>query len=81
MLILTHKSGQRLAIHLQGTLNPATSIGELFRVAPIEVIVGRIDGNKVRIRINARPDLLIVRTELANEVVQDTGRKRGKRTG
>ena len=78
MLILTRKSGQMLTIHLQGTLDPATPIGELFRAGPIEVIVGRIDGDKVRIGINAHPDLLIARSERETEEVRDVGVKRGQ---
>lgn len=63
MLILTRKPGQMLTIHPQGTLDPATPIGELFRAGPIEVIVSRIYGDKVRIGINAHPGLLITRSE------------------
>jgi sRNA-binding carbon storage regulator CsrA len=67
MLILTRKSGQMLTIHPQGTLDLTTPIGELFRAGPIEVIVSRIDGDKVRIGINAHPDLLIARSERETE--------------
>ena len=63
MLILTRRSGQMLTIHPQETLDLATPIGDLFRAGPIEVIVSRIDGDKVRIGINAHPDLLIARSE------------------
>ena len=63
MLILTRRSGQMLTIHPHATLDPATTIGELFRAGPIEVLVSRIDGDKVRIGINAHPELLITRCE------------------
>ena len=63
MLILTHKPGQMLTIHPQGTLDPGTTVGELFRAGPIEVVVSRICGDKVRIGINAHPGLLITRSE------------------
>ena len=81
MLVLTRKSGQRLTINLQGSLDPATPIGELFRAGPIEVIVGRIDGDKVRIGINAHQDLLITRGKRGMTETEDSGRKRGKRAG
>ena len=80
MLILTRRSGQMLTIHPQETLDLATPIGDLFRAGPIEVIVSRIDGDKVRIGINAHPDLLIARSERETEEASDAGAKRGQRT-
>jgi hypothetical protein len=69
-----------LTIHPQGTLDLATPIGELFRAGPIEVIVSRIDGDKVRIGINAHPDLLITRSERGTEGTAGGGHRRRKRT-
>ena len=81
MLVLTRRPGQRLTIHLQGNVDPATPIGELFAAGPIEVIVGRIEGDRVRIGINAHPDLAIARCEREPEGAPGVMTKRRRRAG
>ena len=78
MLTLTRKLGQVLRIAPLPSLDPATPVGELFRMGPIEVMVMRIEGNHVRLGIKAPASLLIVRNELVGEKEQDIGRKRRK---
>ena len=78
MLTLTRKLGQVLRIAPLQSVDPATTIGELFRAGPIEIMVMRIDGNHVRLGIKAPASLLIVRDELEERKEQDIGRKRKK---
>lgn len=78
MLTLTRKLGQVLRIAPLQSVDPATTIGELFRTGPIEVMVMRIEGNHVRLGIKAPSSLLIVRDELEEEKERDIGRKRKK---
>lgn len=63
MLILTRKPGQLLTISPKGCLSPTTTVAELFRDGPIEILVSRIDDGQVRIGIQAHPDLLIARDD------------------
>ena len=63
MLILTRKPGQLLTISPKSSLNPATTIADLFRDGPIEVLVSRIDDGQVRIGIHAHPGLQIERDD------------------
>lgn len=78
MLTLTRKLGQVLRIAPLPSIDPATPIGELFQMGPIEVMVMRIEGKHVRLGIKAPASLLIVRDELVGEKEQDIGRKRKK---
>jgi sRNA-binding carbon storage regulator CsrA len=75
MLILTRKPGQLLTISPKSSLNPATSIADLFRDGPIEILVSRIDDGQVRIGIHAHPDLLIVRDDREVDEFQDIDRR------
>ncbi|OGI55763.1 MAG: hypothetical protein A2V58_09210 [Candidatus Muproteobacteria bacterium RBG_19FT_COMBO_61_10] len=76
MLILTRKPGQLLTISPKSSLNPATSIAELFCDGPIEILVSRIDDGQVRIGIQAHPGLLIARDDRETEEPQDSDGRR-----
>ena len=80
MLILTRKPGQLLTISPKGSLNPATSIAELFRDGPIEILVSRIDDGQVRIGIHAHPGLLIVRDDREDDKLPDIDHRRDSRS-
>ena len=64
MLILTRRVGQSFIIGPGSTLDPAMSIGELFRQGPIEVCVSAVSGGRVKLSIVADRRLLILREEL-----------------
>lgn len=64
MLILTRKPGQRVRIEPDASLDPGTPIGELFASGPIEVVVTRVAGHRVRIGIIAPSGLTILREEI-----------------
>jgi sRNA-binding carbon storage regulator CsrA len=74
MLILSRKPGQLLTISPKSSLSPATSIAELFRDGPIEILVSRIDDGQVRIGIHAHPDLLIARDDRTTDKPRDNDR-------
>lgn len=68
MLILTRKSGQRIRIEPAPALDPGTPIGELFAAGPIEVIVTRVAGHRVRLGLVAPAGLIILREEICETV-------------
>ena len=64
MLILTRKPGQSLKIQPAAELPLTTPVGEFFADRPIEIVVQRVQGQQVRIGIQAHEGLLILRDEL-----------------
>jgi sRNA-binding carbon storage regulator CsrA len=64
MLILTRRMNQGFVIGPGPTLDPATSVAELFRAGPIEITVGQIRGTRVKFAVLADSRLLILRKEL-----------------
>jgi len=64
MLILTRKPGQIIKIQPAAELPLTTPVGALFAEGPIEIVVQRIQGQQVRIGIQAHDRLLILREEL-----------------
>jgi sRNA-binding carbon storage regulator CsrA len=80
MLILTRKPGQVLKIFPKNSLNPATTVAELFCDGPIEVLVSRIDDGQVRIGVHAHPDLLIARDDIEADKLQEIDRRRNYQT-
>jgi len=64
MLILTRKPGQIIKIQPAADLSLTTPVGALFADGPIEIVVQRIQGQQVRIGIQAHEGFLILREEL-----------------
>jgi len=64
MLVLTRKPGESIRIAPSASLDPETTAGELFAAGPIEVHVGRIEGENVRLGIQADLRLVILRNEV-----------------
>jgi len=64
MLILSRKPGQILKIQPVSDLPLTTPVGALFAEGPIEIVVQKIQGQQVRIGIQADDRLLIFREEL-----------------
>ena len=64
MLILTRKPGQILKIQPAAGLPLTTPVGALFAEGPIEIVVQRVQGQQVRIGIQAHDRFLILREEL-----------------
>ncbi|BAU49474.1 hypothetical protein SVA_2926 [Sulfurifustis variabilis] len=68
MLILTRKRGQRVRIEPAAALDPRTPVGELFAAGPIELLVTRVSGGRVRLGIVAPAGLVILREEICETV-------------
>ncbi len=64
MLVLTRKPGQAIQIDLMEDLDPQTPVGELFQTGPIEIIIGGIRGDQVKLGIHADSRFRILRDEL-----------------
>ena len=64
MLILTRELGQSLSIHPHPTLNPGTSVEQLFTGGPISVQVLGVQGPQVRLGVDAPAGLSILRDAL-----------------
>lgn len=65
MLVLTRRSGQSIRLAPDPALDPATPVGEFFRDGPIQIHVGQVGSNRVRIGIEAHPNIVILRDELS----------------
>jgi carbon storage regulator CsrA len=79
MLVLTRHPGQRITLQPRASLRPATPIGRVFADGPIEILVSRIEGDRVRIGIKAPADLVIHRAEVGEgrDVVEVDGEAAG----
>jgi sRNA-binding carbon storage regulator CsrA len=64
MLMLTRKPGQLLLIEPVEDLPPETTVGDLFRAGPIQIVVSKIDGRQVCLGIEAPASLGVWRQEL-----------------
>lgn len=64
MLVLTRRPGESIRIITSKSLDPRTTIGELFADGPIEVHVSSVAGERVRIGIEADDRLVILRNDL-----------------
>ena len=71
MLILTRQPGQSLSIYPQPTLDPGTSVEQVFAEGPIHVQVLGVQGLQVRLGVAAPAELCILREELSPRVVVD----------
>lgn len=69
MLILTRKPGQRIRIEPSPALDPDIRIAELFAAGPIEVVVTRVAGHRVRLGLVAPAGLVILREEICETVL------------
>ncbi len=67
MLVLTRRPGEAIRIAPSKSLDPKTTVAELFAAGPIEVFVGNIEGRQVKIGIQADRRLVILRDELVDE--------------
>ena len=66
MLIITRRVSQSFIILPDPGLDPATRIGELFQKQPIEVLIARVSGTRVKLSISADERLLVLREELCH---------------
>jgi hypothetical protein len=64
VLILTRKPGQRIRIEPAAGLDPGTTVGELLAAGPIEIVVTRVTGHRVRLGITAPAGFVILREEI-----------------
>lgn len=64
MLVLTRKLGESLRIYLSDTVDPELSARALFAPGPIEIMVVRFSGSQVKIGVGARPEFVVLRSEL-----------------
>lgn len=67
MLVLGRRVGEVVRISLADGVSPQTTIGDLFRSGPIELVVTRITGKEVKIGIEADPRFKILRAELVGK--------------
>ncbi|MBI1194496.1 MAG: hypothetical protein GC138_01435 [Gammaproteobacteria bacterium] len=71
MLVLTRRQGEYVLVY-PSNIDSTMTVAELFRDGPIEVHVGSINKNQVRLNIKAPGELTILRNELVNEPVKQT---------
>jgi len=64
MLAITRREEESLVIYPSLNIDPNTTVAELFKGGPIEIIVTKIQGGQVRLGINAPKSLTIMRSEL-----------------
>ncbi len=64
MLTLSRQEGESLFIDLEDSVDPNTTVGELFADGPIEILVSQIKRGSVKIGIEAPGEINIVRGEL-----------------
>ena len=67
MLVLTRKLGESLRIYLSDAVDDKLSARELFATGPIEIMVVRFSGSQVKIGVAARPEFVVLRSELDRE--------------
>jgi|GEM_PF-624585 len=71
MLVLTRRQGEYVLVY-PSNIDSTMTVAELFRDGPIEVHVGSINKNQVRLSIKAPGELTILRNELVNEPLKQT---------
>ncbi len=67
MLVLTRKLGESLRVYLSEAVDPQFTARELFAAGPIEIMVVRFSGSQVKIGVAARPEFVVLRSELDRE--------------
>lgn len=67
MLVLTRKLGESLRIYLSNAVDSTLTARELFAPGPIEIMVVRFSGSQVKIGVGARPEFVVLRSELDRE--------------
>ncbi len=70
MLVLTRRQGEYVLVY-PSDIDPKMTVAELFRDGPIEVHVGSINKNQVRLNIKAPSELTILRNELVEGAVNE----------
>ncbi len=71
MLVLTRRQGEYVLVY-PSNIDSTMTVAELFRDGPIEVHVGCINKNQVRLNIKAPGELTILRNELVHEPAKQT---------
>jgi len=71
MLVLTRRQGEYVLVY-PSNIDSKMTVAELFRDGPIEIHVGSINKNQVRLNIKAPGELTILRNELAQEPAKQT---------
>jgi sRNA-binding carbon storage regulator CsrA len=69
MLILTRKPKQSFSIQPQPTLDPHTTVEQLFEAGPIRIQVLGVQGSQVRLGVAAHAGFSILREELRPRTV------------
>ena len=65
MLVLTRRVGESVLIYPSDTLDPDTTISQLFANGPIRLTLTRVNGSQARVGIAAPDSLTIAREEVA----------------
>ena len=71
MLVLTRRQGEYITVYPAGDVDPGMTVAELFKDGPMEIHVGSINKNQVRLNFKAPRELLLLRNELCEELVDD----------
>ncbi len=71
MLVLTRRQGEYITVYPAGDVDPRMTVAELFKDGPMEIHVGTINKNQVRLNFKAPRELLLLRNELSKDVVDD----------
>jgi len=72
MLTLSRKENQSLIITLNDSVDPSMTVGELFAIGKIKIVIGDISGSQVKLNIDAPREFQIYRAELL-EYIQEPG--------
>lgn len=80
MLIRRCKTGDRLAIALDATLDPARPVGELLAAGGIEIIITHVGAISVKLAIQAPAHFRITGSPSTTEPDDPAGGTSGERT-
>lgn len=67
MLVLTRRQGECVMVYPAEDIDPSMTVAELFKDGPMEIHVGSINKNQVRLNFQAPKALLLLRNELCEE--------------
>ncbi len=71
MLVLTRRQGEYITVYPADHVDPDLTVAELFKDGPMEIHVGSINKNQVRLNFKAPRELLLLRNELCEALVDD----------
>ena len=71
MLVLTRRQGEYVTVFPAAEVDPNMTVAELFKDGPMEIHVGSINKNQVRLNIKAPNELLLLRNELCVDAVEE----------